>query len=89
MLLCKVALGRKMLTPQYVNQLPAGADTVVAKPGLISLPYPEYIVYHQDQVRFHSYANTFLFKFCLIFQAFPSYLIKYKLQPPRPRHAFW
>jgi hypothetical protein len=56
MLLCKVALGRKMLTPQYVNCLPTGADTVVAKPGVINagLSYPEYIVYHQDQVRFHS-----------------------------------
>lgn len=52
MLLCKVAVGRKMLTPEYVNRLPAGIDTIVAKPGVInaSLSYPEYIVYHQDQV---------------------------------------
>ena len=52
LLLCKVAVGRKMLTPEYVNCLPAGVDTVVAKPGVINagLSYPEYIVYHPDQV---------------------------------------
>jgi hypothetical protein len=86
MLLCKVALGRKMLTPEYVNCLPAGVDTIVAKPGVINagLAYTEYIVYHQDQVRSHSLQTCNSAKFYLIFQAYPSYLIKYKLQPPRP-----
>jgi tankyrase len=51
MLLCKVAVGRQILTPEYVNCLPSGVDTVVAKPGVIGLAYTEYIVYHEDQVR--------------------------------------
>lgn len=41
-----------MLTPRLVNSAPAGVDTIVAKPGVVnaSLTYPEYVVYHKDQV---------------------------------------
>jgi len=52
MLLCKVALGRKMLTPRYINCPPTGVDSIVAKPSAFGVSYPEYIVYHQDQVRY-------------------------------------
>jgi len=52
MLLCKVALGRKYLTPGLINNAPQGIDTVVARPETINynLRYPEYIIYKQDQV---------------------------------------
>jgi hypothetical protein len=74
MLLCKVALGRKMLTPEYVNCLPAGVDTIVAKPGVINagLAYTEYIVYHQDQVRSHSLQTWNTAKLYLHFPGLPQ-----------------
>ncbi|XP_059474967.1 poly [ADP-ribose] polymerase tankyrase-like isoform X2 [Neocloeon triangulifer] len=51
MLLCKVALGRKYLTPQLITNAPPQIDTVVARPETINvgLRYPEYVIYNQDQ----------------------------------------
>ncbi|XP_065342528.1 poly [ADP-ribose] polymerase tankyrase-like isoform X1 [Cloeon dipterum] len=51
MLLCKVSLGRKLLTQNAVKAAPSNVDTVVARPEVINmgLRYPEYIIYNQDQ----------------------------------------
>ena len=84
LLLCRVALGKSFLqfSAMKMAHAPPGHHSVVGRPSVGGLSFPEYVVYRGEQVIIailplssKQYENCF-------FQAYPEYLITYRIAKP-------
>ena len=87
-MLCRVALGKSFLqfNAMKMAHAPPGHHSVVGRPSVGGLSFPEYVVYRGEQVRQWHYTGVGqLITSSLLLQAYPEYLVTYLIVKPEAR----
>ena len=84
-MLCRVALGKSFLqfSAMKMAHAPPGHHSVVGRPSVGGLSFPEYVIYRGEQVSQTS--RSYGHQYNVSLQAYPEYLVTYLIVKPEAR----